>query len=86
MSAYFHFSGEPLFIVVPRECLRLTPRHLRLVRAGEGGQTQVDQGATPTTRRPRPLSFIQGSTLLAFASGFSEETRVLNISRDDDKE
>jgi hypothetical protein len=72
----FHFSGEPLLSVFPRECLRLTPRHLRLVRAGEGGQTQLDQGATPITRRPRPLSFIQGSTLQVFASGISEETRV----------
>ena len=58
-------------------------------KVGEGGQsrqTQVDQGTTPTTRRPRLLSFIQGLTLrFFFASGDSEETRVLNVSREEDK-
>jgi hypothetical protein len=53
---------------------------------GESGQTHVYQGTIPTTRRPRFLSFIQGSTLLFFfVSGDLEETRMLHVSRKEDK-
>lgn len=75
MYAYFHFSGEHLFLAFSWECSSLPPKASKV---GEGGQTQIDQGTTPTTRRPRLLSFIQGPTLrFFFASGDSEETRVL---------